>query len=604
MMRSYGASAATSSERPGSPHSDTVESLDNPSGLNPMERNEGLCLPTREKSVRMDEFEAPLQRHSIRKRYRQTNVDDLGNDSEAEIGYSSYTDYLEAYRGKSPYLGGIRYMLNAAIPSPPYQFTILDLSNDKKSRALVLSRRDRKYDIGIVANLHQPPANVAVQILLWNTEYYLGEDEVNVLGLGLKLDPRFFGALHPAEPGQNRRHWDPKYVTIAGAVVTIVRHSNPNKVDAVPVVLIAGMEWESELVDAVEEEIGDTYPFQPSASETFPVYAPRGMTKRHEHENYFRLLNWCLKNEGESLAEPKDSLLKPLFPLIYLDLFRIRNFCEFLRQKHQRLLVSPYYATEAAKLEKIHSDMPDDRLRLRAMVENSEDGLTHLLRYIRSQKCADWPLSKSWVRVENDLRATHREARRLEAQLRDYLQIKVGEWALQESKKSIELSNQQIEEGKRVKIFTILAFIYVPLNLATSIFGMNLSELNGSGKKLWVFLATAIIALLIAGTAWFLLEEGNNFRRWQRRRIPDTRTRFTFGARLAMLAWLWRRGHTEWAWKSDAWWRILIDSPSKLFQPERARGLTACEYVSRYEEEFSLHSTFEPYGIDNVHEWY
>ena len=151
---------------------------------------------------------------------------------------------------------------------------------------------------------------------------------------------------------------------------------------------------------------------------------------------------------------------------------------------------------------------------------------------------------------------------------------------------------------------TILAFIYVPLNLATSIFGMNLSELNGSGKELWVFLTTAIIALLIAGTAWLLLEEGNNFRNWQRRRIPDTRTRFTFGARLAMLAWLWSRGHKEWAWKSDAWWRILTDSASTIFEPDIARGLTACEYVSRYEKESSLHSLFEPYAIDNVHEWY
>ena len=66
---------------------------------------------------------------------------------------------------------------------------------------------------------------------------------------------------------------------------------------------------------------------------------------------------------------------------------------------------------------------------------------------------------------------------------------------------------------------TILAFVYVPLNLATSIFGMNLSELNGSGKRLWVFLATAIIAVLIAGTSWFLLEEGNNYRNWQLRKI-------------------------------------------------------------------------------------
>ena len=449
-MRSYGASAATSGERPGSPRSDTVEKTDKLPSSNSPEKNEGLCLPTQEKPVRMDESGAPLQRQSTSKSHRQTNVDDLENDSEAEIGYPSYFDYLKAYSGKSPYLGGIRNMLDAgmrATCSRESKFTILDLSNDEKSRALVLSPRDRMSDTGIVANLHQPPANVAVQILLWDNHNYIGRDDVNVLGLGLKLDPRVFRALAPGQPDQTRRHWDPKYVKIAGAVVTIVRHSNPDKVDAVPIVLIAGMEWESELVDAVEEEIGDTYSFQPSAAETFPVYAPRGMIERHK--NYIRLLNWCLKNEGEPHAEPKDLLLKPLFPLIYLDLLRIRNFCEFLRHKYERLLDSPYYATEAEKLETIHSDMPDDRLRLRAMVENSEDGLNHLLRYIRSQKCTDCLLSKSWVRVEDDLRATHEEARRFEAQLRDYLQIKVGELALQESKKSMELSNRQIEEGKR-----------------------------------------------------------------------------------------------------------------------------------------------------------
>ena len=71
--------------------------------------------------------------------------------------------------------------------------------------------------------------------------------------------------------------------------------------------------------------------------------------------------------------------------------------------------------------------MPNDRLRLWAIVEDSEDGLNHFLRSIRSQECADRPLSKSWLGVENDLRATHEEARRFETQLRDYLQIEVGE---------------------------------------------------------------------------------------------------------------------------------------------------------------------------------
>ena len=126
----------------------------------------------------------------------------------------------------------------------------------------------------------------------------------------------------------------------------------------------------------------------------------------------------------------------------------------------------------------------------------------------------------------------------------------------------IELSNQQIEEGKRVKIcklqeqsyndvqyigfiaVTFRAFVYVPLNLATSISGMNLRELNGSGKSLCVFLCTATIALLTTGALWLVLEEVKNYLRW-RRRIHQCRRAICLRAanrhaRVATAIWAYR----------------------------------------------------------------
>ena len=297
-MRSCGPSATVSSERPGSPHSDTVENTDrlNPSGSSSMERNGGNYLSTSGEPVRNEGSGAPLQTSSARHSLRQTEVDELGNDSEAETGYSSYADYLRAYNARSPYLNDTLFWLTTAMApsSRKSQFTILDLSNDAGSKPLVLSRRDRMSDTNIVTSLQQAPANVAVQILLWETTDFLNkgvlsQDVVDSLGLGLKLDPRFFTALDPGNIGQNRRPWDPKHVTIAGAVATIIRHPKPDKADAIPVVLIA-MRWEVGLAKAVEEEIGDTYPFQPSAAETCPVYASRDKTGSLEHQNYTRLL--------------------------------------------------------------------------------------------------------------------------------------------------------------------------------------------------------------------------------------------------------------------------------------------------------------------------
>ena len=43
----------------------------------------------------------------------------------------------------------------------------------------------------IVTTLGQPPADVAVQIVLWNTAGYLNQNVVNALGLGLKNGPAF-----------------------------------------------------------------------------------------------------------------------------------------------------------------------------------------------------------------------------------------------------------------------------------------------------------------------------------------------------------------------------------------------------------------------------
>lgn len=56
---------------------------------------------------------------------------------------------------------------------------------------------------------------------------------------------------------------------------------------------------------------------------------------------------------------------------------------------------------------------------------------------------------------------------------------------------------------------TILAFVYVPLNMATSIFGMNIQELNQSGHKVWMFVLTAVLALLVTAGGWFLVDQAN-----------------------------------------------------------------------------------------------
>ena len=130
---------------------------------------------------------------------------------------------------------------------------------------------------------------------------------------------------------------------------------------------------------------------------------------------------------------------------------------------------------------------------------------------------------------------------------------------------------------------------------------MNLIELNGSGKDLWAFMTTAVIALLTTGALWFLMEEVNNYVRW-RRWSHDARLQFTIGTRIGMLAWLRGHGHTNWMWQTGAWWRLLINSDSGVRDPPQAIGLSACEVVSRYAGRHSW-KRFRPFELDDVYEW-
>jgi len=51
---------------------------------------------------------------------------------------------------------------------------------------------------------------------------------------------------------------------------------------------------------------------------------------------------------------------------------------------------------------------------------------------------------------------------------------------------------------------TILAFIFIPTTLASSVFGMNVQEINNTGKDIWIFIVTAMSLTGAALAAWFL----------------------------------------------------------------------------------------------------
>ena len=157
---------------------------------------------------------------------------------------------------------------------------------------------------------------------------------------------------------------------------------------------------------------------------------------------------------------------------------------------------------------------------------------------------------------------------------------------------------------------TILAFIYAPLNTVTSIYGMNIEQINNSGHSIGVFITTAVIVFVTTAISWLTIEEINRTRTWHKENTRpdraksdflDNNNQFTIGVRLSMIWWLIIHGHLTWAWKSKSLSRIRINSGSPndltlkhfpMEAPPEQRNVLA--YVAYYMGRWSSGARYYP----------
>ena len=322
---------------------------------------------------------------------------------------------------------------------------------------------------------------------------------------------------------------------------------------------------------------------------------------------YLKLLQRQRKATGVASDPDSDLLMSLIVPLCRLDLAYFRDLT-YKETKDIREIVSwgDVYPNlqETRKLDD-NEKLYHARTALRHKIELADNTIMAIQEFLPAFT-HDEVLHEPLVRHMLEERSVASvAARRWEAEIRDYLSVAVGHLSLQESRKSIQLADTQIHENKRgtcspcppsqhllincalvkicksiktarselrlICIVTVLALVLVPLNMATSVFGMNLQQLNGSGKTLSAFFATAIIALLLTGLTWIVLEQIKELQQWrqdleQEREIlqdkPDDRLTLALSVRLAMVAWLIWKGRVGWMLRSRAAWCILTNSPA------------------------------------------
>lgn len=83
---------------------------------------------------------------------------------------------------------------------------------------------------------------------------------------------------------------------------------------------------------------------------------------------------------------------------------------------------------------------------------------------------------------------------------------------------SLKESRLGIQQNQSVKRLTQLAFVFIPMSLVASVFGMNIDLLSGQGAKWWtVIIGAAIVYALLAIPFCFIILE-DKIGKWKERR--------------------------------------------------------------------------------------
>lgn len=381
----------------------------------------------------------------------------LWAELEAERGYSEYIEYLKAYEERYTYLSSLRFALDYIFPrvlihTLYYKCAIYDINRTNYGSPVISLRAGSSSATKILSTIRQPLSAGIVRIALWEASGAGLKDAaiLDAFGLGLGIQPSFFQALLARSTSEDitQTFMDRPLVSqlfvMDQYVVTIARNYLPVNPNAPPVILIARLGPE-EL--AFDQDFDDILPFQRLETDELPTPASRLPAWMLQ---YIRLLESHLKNEKGSTETVRDILLKTLTPLLHFNMIRIhdekdrtqREYLQTIRlhdENEERILD---HEERLGKLFRMRSS-------LRRLLEDSEDKAERLKRFVRSQMTNEVRKSTSFTTIEDDLRQTHLNARRCETEILDYLQLQTGELARQESKKSIDLSNFQIEEAKR-----------------------------------------------------------------------------------------------------------------------------------------------------------
>ena len=401
----------------------------------------------------------------------------IWKDIEAETGFASYTDYLEFYQNIRPDFVD-RMEEFKALPSVPIHaalrpsIVIYDLSIQENSTTTISLRchcHSGTKLLQALREVHEPTGTNCVRLVLW---FYpagsLNQEIIETLVLGLKLGIKFvddlpnviwrgttdstpFNQRRPT-PAENFRTHQISSISGDKTIATILQKDVTNET---PVVLVMGTpdyRYDNSLL--LERIIAGWEYRTPPVRRL--VLEDKNHILRATMSNNLRTPAQDYAEIGEQFLQGQDAtptkaflLLASMSPLLYVEAYLVSKAFNQLQKVYTIIAEAKVTERLSQPTAPDDRDLNHGRLELRRSLEETEDLLGQIFRYLGSAAQSDYFEEPSYVSIRADLRILIDDARRLEAEVRDYIQDAISHAAWSESRASIELSNLQINEAKR-----------------------------------------------------------------------------------------------------------------------------------------------------------
>ncbi|KAH9221797.1 hypothetical protein DL95DRAFT_455156 [Leptodontidium sp. 2 PMI_412] len=250
----------------------------------------------------------------------------------------------------------------------------------------------------------------------------------------------------------------------------------------------------------------------------YRLYPPDGNTilasGRSDYHNsmagygVFSRILWNIRKEGAQNASHLASGHPFNYLLPFFDVMQLEFLHEMLGLRC-RLRKWNEYQTRGGSMDmaKHDDELTSSWHRGRAVIEEFQrmhDELLEFLEATASPSTLGMAPNAHFDRFLRKQRGLIQKGRNIEQNVRDTIQVNIGNLALQESRKSI----QQADSLGRI---SFLGFVFLPLSLVMSFFGMNIRQITGTGASWQAFLIAAavmcvLVILTVAQTLSFFMD--------------------------------------------------------------------------------------------------